>query len=248
MPSLLCWNVGSPSAVRAGKQAEWIHRRGDDVVVLTECKNSNGCRFLQRFFQAYGYSACFSPPSGHEFASMIASKLPILESHPALPGMEYLKERAASAVLQFEGKSIQLVGVYVPSRDASPEKILRKRTFIDDFVSALTSQTPRLPLVLCGDLNVLDRQHNPSYRFFKEWEYDFYERLLSEANLVDVFRQLFPGIQEYSWVGRTNDGYRYDYLLVSEPLLDSVSEIKYLHEPRLNSLSDHSAVVATIGL
>ncbi len=51
--SLFCWNVANPSAERAGKQAEWLRKRPEDILVLTEAKRSEGCIFLERYFRAY---------------------------------------------------------------------------------------------------------------------------------------------------------------------------------------------------
>jgi len=52
--------------------------------------------------------------------------------------------------------------------------------------------------------------------------------------------------QEYSWIGRTGDGYRYDHCFVSHGLLSLINECRYLHEPRNFKLSDHSAMYIKI--
>src|SRR3989344_6606477 len=54
--SLFCWNIANPSIERAKKQAEWIQKRADDFFILTEAKGSEGCIFLKKYFQAYGYN------------------------------------------------------------------------------------------------------------------------------------------------------------------------------------------------
>jgi len=57
--SLLCWNIANPSEERAGKQAPWLLRRPEDVLVLTEAKQSKGCVLLERYLQAFGYNILF---------------------------------------------------------------------------------------------------------------------------------------------------------------------------------------------
>ncbi|MFQ6126989.1 MAG: endonuclease, partial [Candidatus Heimdallarchaeota archaeon] len=83
--------------------------------------------------------------------------------------------------------------------------------------------------------------HIPYYPKFESWEYNFY-RSLSKYQLKDAFRYLNPRVQEYSWMGRTGDGYRYDHCFVSERLLPLIKECYYLHEPRKVRISDHSAM------
>jgi len=52
--SLFCWNISNPSLERAGQQAQWLRKRPEDIFVLTETKKSEGCLFLERYFQAFG--------------------------------------------------------------------------------------------------------------------------------------------------------------------------------------------------
>ena len=97
-----------------------------------------------------------------------------------------------------------------------------------------------------GDLNVLEPDHRPHYPFFVPFEYDFYRALIAEHGFTDAFRQLHPAAAEYSWVGRTGDGYRYDHAFCSAILTPAIRSCQYLHEPRTSRLSDHSAL--TVGL
>jgi exodeoxyribonuclease III len=51
-----------------------------------------------------------------------------------------------------------------------------------------------------------------------------------------------------SWVGRTGDGYRYDHAFCSRELRDLVISCEYLHAPRADKLSDHSALTLRLDL
>jgi exodeoxyribonuclease-3 len=105
-----------------------------------------------------------------------------------------------------------------------------------------------MPAVLAGDLNVLEPDHEPHYRFFAPFEYDFYRGLSTTHGFVDVFRHVHPAAMEHSWVGRTGDGYRYDHAFCSRSLIGAVASCGYLHEPRNDGLSDHSALTAAWSL
>jgi len=244
--SLFCWNIANPSLERAGRQAEWLRKRPEDILVLTEAKKSKGCVFLERYFQAYGYKVIFPKPKEEEFGVIIASKC-LLTPSKFSTYVDYLQARVTSVKLNLPGGEIEIIGVYVPSRDSSPEKIDKKKSFLESLTHALERAPRPSRRIFCGDFNILEPNHVPHYSFFRGWEYDFY-RSLTKYQLKDAFRHLHPSIQEYSWVGRTGDGYRYDHCFVSENLLSSVEKCYYFHESREMKLSDHSALIAELDL
>ena len=53
---------------------------------------------------------------------------------------------------------------------------------------------------------------------FRSWEYDVLDSFAA-LGLADVFAELHPGVQAHSWIGRTGNGYRYDYVFVSRALM-----------------------------
>lgn len=236
--TLFCWNIGNPSAQRAGRQAQWLRKRPENVLVLTEAKRSDGCALLERYFQTYGYNVIFLKPEGNEFGVMIVSK-DSLKPSIFSNSLSYLKSRIASVVLP--DCELEIIAVYVPSRDSSYEKIQKKKLFLNSLSEVLKANPVSGKRIFCGDLNILEPDHVPRYPFFEDWEYDFYSSLI-QYNLVDAFRHINPKLPEYSWVGRTGDGYRYDHCFVSTELLPLVDDCYYLHEPRVEKLSDHSAL------
>lgn len=246
--SIFIWNIANPSVERAARQAEWLRKRPEDTLVLTEAKHSEGCLFLERYFLAYGYNVVFKRPNEKEFGVIIASRR-IMSSSNFLHRINYLQSRVASIKLNINGSDLELIGVYVPSRDKSYEKTERKKKFLENINNALDLNPISSERIFCGDFNVLEPNHIPRYPFFEEWEYSFY-RNLENYNLQDAFRFLNPDIQEYSWVGRTGDGYRYDHCFVSSDLLAQVKQCYYFHEPRQyeKKLSDHSALIIELNL
>jgi len=112
----------------------------------------------------------------------------------------------------------------VPSRDASPTKTERKQRFIADCRTSIPAGASSGRVVL-GDFNILEPDHDPKYPTFRPFEYEF-----GDNGYQDAFRHLYPGDREYSWVGRTNDGYRYDHAFVSDSLISAVEDCAYVHE------------------
>jgi exodeoxyribonuclease-3 len=239
---LLTFNIGNPSPERAERQLGWLATREEDVLVLTETRASRGCRLLADRFTAAGYTVVFPQPEPGEYGTMIIARI---ASQPGTwtSRLDYLPARGAGLALPIgNGAKLEVVGLYVPSRDASQAKVVRKRRFLEGCLDAFTASARQTDpgggeLVLLGDLNLLEPDHQPHYPFFHPFEYAFYRRL-ADLGLVDAFRHLHPGQVEHSWVGRTGDGYRYDHAFVSKGLLDALDGCAYLHQPRHLRLSD----------
>ncbi|WP_163508367.1 hypothetical protein [Fodinicola acaciae] len=71
-------------------------------------------------------------------------------------------------------------------------------------------------------------------------------KTLQHHGFIDAYARCSPGEQAYSWIGRTNDGYRYDYFHVGAALSDRIASCAYLHETREQRLTDHAAVTLTL--
>ena len=71
---------------------------------------------------------------------------------------------------------------------------------------------------------------------------------LINMGFVDVYRYFHPQKNEYSWVGRTGYGYRYDYCFVSTNYINRIVNCGFIHETRNYKLTDHSAFMVEISL
>jgi exodeoxyribonuclease-3 len=114
------------------------------------------------------------------------------------------------------------------------------------------------PVIACGDLNVAHQEidlKNPSSNRgnagFSDEERESFSKLLN-AGFTDSFRHLYPdatGI--YSWwsyrfnARMKNIGWRIDYFIVSERLMQHVTDSKILGEVMG---SDHCPVVLEMNL
>ncbi|MFD5554307.1 endonuclease/exonuclease/phosphatase [Streptomyces sp. NPDC127068] len=237
---VLTFNLNNPGRDRAERQLVYLTKRPEQVLVLTETAGSVGCDLLAERFTGAGYDVVFPRPQERgERGVMVVSRL---KTRPALFGVDYLPHRVVAVTVDTDRGPLDVIGLYVPSRNATQTKIDRKVQFLEACRDKLPSGFGEARVVL-GDFNILEPHHKPGYRFFQPFEYEFYD-WFARAGYVDAFRSLHPDAAEYSWVGRTGDGYRYEHAHVSTSLASHLRGCAYVHEPRTmpQRLTDHSAL------
>jgi len=238
--TILNWNIAHPSLIRAYKISEWIERQENNILILTETSDSPGCNFLADRLESLGFTVIFNKKED-DFGSMLAFRDFVGKTLNI--GLAFLPHRVPAIICNTPIGELGIIGVYVPSSVSRKEINGKKERFQKEFTKVLSEQKQKLPnLIVCGDLNVLEPNHQPHYSFLRNWEYEFYESF-GQMGFVDAFRLFYPDICEYSWYGREGYGYRYDHSFISKELKKYTKSCCYIHEPRKNHLSDHSAMI-----
>lgn len=215
------------------------------MIVLSETSGGPGTALLRDGLDDDGYSIFSATPRG-ERGVLLACRLPECEAVEQISVT--VPCRAGGIVV--DGFGLVVVGVYVPSRDRTPAKVARKKSFITSLLKSLRSLPPeqRERLVLIGDYNAVARHHHPSLPGFFDYEYSFHDKLrelgLSAAHEVKPYGSGHP----HSWIGRTGIGYLYDYAHVGTGLHSRLERCQYLHGPRQQRLSDHAALAVRLRL
>jgi exodeoxyribonuclease III len=245
---LLVFNSQHSSAERARRQADWISTQETaGVVVITEVGPGPGGDGLVSALAGHGYHSILAPQAGtRDYRTILASRDAALEAVPS--GISVLPHRAPAAVLTAGGQQVGLLGLYVPSRGPRDRRNEDKRAFQSAVTQALPAFLERFsgPLIIAGDLNVVEPGHQPRYPVFGGWEYDFY-RSFAAAGLADAYRARQPGGTDHSWYGRGGNGYRFDHAFITSHHATLIDDCGYLHEPRLLGLTDHAAMTLTLG-
>jgi exodeoxyribonuclease-3 len=246
--NIVNWNIRNPSLSRAQKQAEWIIQTHADIIILTEVKHSEGGRFLCDWLASYGFSIFFPCFPEKDYGVIVAARG--FDSQKLELDMDFLPYRSVCIECKTRLGNVGILGLYVPSRGAREHRNVNKKRFQEQIVhwlhTTVDTRTNR-NIIIAGDFNVIERNHQPRYPFFGEWEYEFYESFL-HCQLVDAYRQMHPTTQDYSWFGRKGCGYRFDHFFVSGGLSQHIMDCRYLHDPRTMELSDHSSMSLTVSL
>lgn len=137
-------------------------------------------------------------------------------------------------VITLEFDDYFFVNAYVPNSH-NLEWLDRRMKWEDVFRKYLSELDSRKPVIICGDLNVAHQPidlKNPASNHhsagFSDEERAKFTELL-DAGFVDIFRRRNPNLTgAYTWwsylrkARLSNAGWRIDYFLVSERLVDNV--------------------------
>lgn len=240
----LTLNIGAAAQPRAERILEWLRRRDENVFVLTETSAGDGSKLMAERLECWGYNVVWRQPSGDR-GVMLATRLPIRTQLCTRLDVT-LPWRIAGVRLALQ-PSVAVLGVYMPSRERSPKNVAKKRLFIESFVEGVERLAPviRNRLVIAGDYNAISRRHYPPRYGFLDCEYALHEEL-ERLGFVAGHELIGARHQPHSWIGRTGDGYLYDYFHLGRGLRDQLRSCRYLHGPRERRLSDHAAVALAL--
>ncbi len=170
-------------------------------------------------------------------------------------------DSAEFAPFNNEGRYIQacfdtfdVASVYFPSGTSGNERIQAKFAFQEAIYTYLQQQKHKNILV-CGDFNIAHQQidlknwkSNLKKSGFLPEERAFFSQLLQNG-YHDVFRELYPNLNAYTWWSQRSGaydkdvGWRIDYHIASQSMAKHVSDIIIYKQPKF---SDHAIVVADI--
>jgi exodeoxyribonuclease-3 len=225
------WNVNSLRA-RLPRVLEFVGLHRPDVVCLQETKTSPDTFPVQEL-QAAGYASVHN--SGGQWAGVALlardDALTLTDPVLALPG-EPVPAEARWCEATIEG--IRFASTYVPNgRTLDSPEFPRKLVFLDAIAArarrAVADGEP--PLVIAGDMNIApaDADVYDTAVFVGSTHVTAPERgrlqtILEQGRLVDAYRQLHPGDQQFTWwdyrAGNFHKGLglRIDLALVADAL------------------------------
>lgn len=145
---------------------------------------------------------------------------------------------AEGRVLLTEYEDFSLVNVYVPNSGNGLKRLDYRNEWDKAFATYLAEERKKKPIIVTGDFNVAhqpidlarpDSNYNKTSGY-TQVEIDGMTGLL-DVGLVDAYRSLYPDKVEYTfWSVRfgaraKNIGWRIDYFLVDERLMDKVKSV-----------------------
>ncbi|MBY8887284.1 endonuclease [Streptomyces sp. PTM05] len=247
---LMLFNAQHASPDRSRRQAEWIAAQEiADIAVLTEVSSTGGGDALTTALADRGYATVIAPqPPTRDYRTVIACRTP--NAQPVPSPVTVTPHRAPAARITLGDHHVGVLGLYVPSRGPRQHRNVAKRAFQNAVTKALPqlhALFPAMPVIVAGDLNVIEPGHQPPHKVFGTWEYDFYNAFPA-SGFTDAFRHLHPEQTAHSWYGRSGNGFRFDHIHLTRTHAAQITACDYHHEPRENGLSDHAAMTLQLRL
>ena len=228
---LISWNV---NGIRAAVKKGFLDFFADidaDIFCIQETKMQAGQLVLElEGYHQYWHSAI---KKGYSGTAIFTKEKPLSVNYD----FDDEKHSGEGRVITLEFDNFHLVNVYVPNSQDELRRLDYRLTWENDFRNYLVELDKIKPVILCGDLNVAHQEidlKNPKTNRrnagFTDEERNAFSNLL-EAGFVDSYRHFYPDLgDQYSWwsyrfnARANNAGWRIDYFVVSEKLIDKVKD------------------------
>ena len=242
---LISWNVNGLRACEGKGFSDTFRRLDADFFCLQETKMQPGQ--LDLLFDGYESYWNSAEKKGYSGTAIFTRHKPLSVTY----GIGIDEHDREGRVITMEMIDFYLVCCYTPNSQDGLKRLDYRMQWEDDFQAYLQRLDAQKPVILCGDLNVAHEEidiKNPKTNRrnagFTDEERQKFTELLGRG-FKDTFRTLYPEQVTYSWwsyrfqARQKNAGWRIDYFVVSERLMERVSEAK-IHTDILGS--DHCPV------
>lgn len=228
----ISWNINGFTK-RYDEVKELIEAYSPDFLCLQKVRSGEErCRFIvEGYRQFFDAEDCGNWSGVTVYAKLSADILPRRITTPDLSLNGHLQA--------FSCDSFALLNAYVPFGNQKLDGAVEYRRQWDaDFRFFVKGLSEKLPVIICGDMNVVhtgydscDRRLESSKANFTKWERSNFNRLLSECFLVDPYRIMHPTEKKATYYGswrRLQIGNRIDYFLISRSIMPYVASAEIL--------------------
>ena len=228
---LLTWNIRAGGGSRIAAIAAALEPHDADVLVLTEYRDGPSVYALHTELERLGYKWLTRrlPPRGRN-GVLIASRRRMNE----IGHLSFAVDEPWRMHEVLIGR-IRLIGVYMPN--------LRAKIPYWEALIRLLSQRVAESVLAIGDFNTcrpfLDEAGatDTTARFMDE---------VQTAGFRDLWRDRNPDERDFSWYSTRGNGFRIDHAFLSPRLVNRTEGIRYEHQARIASISDHSMQVVDL--
>lgn len=249
---LVSWNVNGLRACVKKGFLEYFHEVNADIFCVQETKLQEGQINLE--LEGYHQYWNYAIKKGYSGTAVFTKNQPLSVRY----GLGSDESEDEGRILTLEFDDFFLVNVYTPNSQRDLARLGLRLEWEDRILLHLKELNLVKPVILCGDLNVAHQEidiknakSNIGNSGFTDEEREKMTTLL-DSGFVDSYRHFYQNQEgAYTWwsymmkVRERNIGWRIDYFIVSERLLDRLNDAQ-IHSHVLGS--DHCPVLLETSL
>lgn len=248
--NIISWNVNGLKSIEKKRALEWVDKQNVDFLFLQETKLSYSQFEISNLFeQSYSYiSNNYSKfKNGFSGTFSMTNNPPLFES-----SCEHIDLDNDGRIIKYVYNNLIMFNVYFPNGKLNASRLKYKLKFYSIFLKYCKKlKKQNYSIIICGDFNTahtkLDLKPGKIYSNsgFSELEQESFHKFIDEG-FIDTYRfihgnkpnaySLFP---YRSRAREKNEGWRIDYILISEDLKDNLSNA-YIMDDILGS--DHCPI------
>ncbi len=232
----ISWNVNGFRACLNKGFGDFFKDADADFFCIQETKMQPGqADFDTPGYYQYWYSA---EKKGYSGTAVFTKHEPISVKYGI--GVDEHDHEGRAITLEYD--DFYLLCVYTPNAQRELARLQYRMSWEDALREYMKTLDSKKPVVYCGDLNVAHQEidlKNPKTNHFSagfsDEERGKFTELL-DAGFADTFRSLYPDTVKYSWWSymfksrEKNVGWRIDYFVVSQRILERVKDSVILNE------------------
>ena len=231
----ISWNVNGLRAVMKKNFMEFFREADADIFCLQETKLQAGQ--IEMDLPGYLEYWNYAEKKGYSGTAVFCRREPLDVRY----GIGIPEHDREGRVITLEFEDFFFTTVYTPNSQDELKRLDYRMEWEDSFLSYMKELDAEKPVIWCGDLNVAHKEidlKNPKTNRrnagFTDEERAKMTAVL-ESGFVDTFRYFYPDAEGiYSWwsyrfrAREKNAGWRIDYFIASERLMDRVVDSRIL--------------------
>lgn len=230
---------------------EWLEEQNADIVCLQELK-AQAADMTEQMLAPLGYHGYFhyAEKKGYSGVGIYCRKKP----KQVAVGLGIAEFDMEGRYLCADFADYSVVSLYLPSGSSGAERQAVKFKFLAAFMPHLRELLASgREVVVCGDWNIAHQEidlknwrGNKKNSGFLPEERAWLTALFDEVGFVDVFRQIHPELEAYTWWSNRgqawdkNVGWRIDYQIAT-PAIARVAQTASIYKAQ--RFSDHAPLL-----
>ncbi|MBA2484472.1 MAG: exodeoxyribonuclease III [Nitrosomonas sp.] len=230
---------------------QWLPSQQADIICVQELK-AQADDLSEEMLSPPGYHGYFhcAEKKGYSGVGIYSKRKP--DSITEGIGINEIDQEGRFLCADFDDLSV--ISLYLPSGSSGDHRQSSKFFFLEKFFPVLEKMAnDNREVILCGDWNIAHKEidlrnwrANQKNSGFLPEERAWLTQVLEQVGFVDVFRQLNPEPEQYTWwsnrgqAWKNNVGWRIDYQLATPTIAGKATKVAIYKTERF---SDHSPLI-----